>query len=247
MLSDLLTLSHELGSPTRGLTILGEGNTSARLSAKTFLVKASGTCLATLKKDDVVECAFSKLLPLLDKSGLSDAAVDAALLDSRADPKAKKPSVEALFHGYLLSLPAVNFVGHTHATAVNRVLCSPRARDLATHRLFPDEVVCCDVASAFVPYTDPGLKLAREIRRTVEAFIQQHGRPPRIILMENHGIIALGKTPNAVMAGTLMAEKAAQVFLGAAALGGPQFMTSEHVARIAGRPDEKYRQNELKV
>jgi rhamnose utilization protein RhaD (predicted bifunctional aldolase and dehydrogenase) len=247
ILSDLLKLSHELGDASRGLAILGEGNTSVQLSAKTFLVKASGTCLATLKEDEAVECDFNKLLPLLDKTGLTDAEVDAALLASRVDDKAKKPSVEALFHAYLLSLPDVNFVGHTHATAVNSILCSPRAREFAAKRMFPDEIVCCDVESVFVPYTDPGLKLAQEIQRGVQAFIAKHSRFPKIILMENHGIIALGKTPNAVLAGTLMAEKAAQVFIGAAALGGPQFFTPEHVARIAGRPDEKYRQKALKV
>lgn len=247
ILSDLLHLSHELGDPSRGLAILGEGNTSAQVSAKTFLVKASGTTLATLKAEDVVECEFNKLLPLLDRASMTDKEVDDALFACRVDDKAKKPSVEALFHGYLLSLPEVNFVGHTHATAVNGVLCSPRARDFATHRLFPDEVVCCDVASAFVPYTDPGLKLAQAIRKAVEVFQKQHGRLPKVILMENHGIIGLGRTLNTVLTATMMAEKAARVFLGAAALGGPQFMSPDQVARIAGRPDEKYRQNVLKV
>lgn len=247
ILSDLLALSHKLGDPSRGLAILGEGNTSAQLSAKTFLVKASGTCLGTLKEDEVVECSFSRLLPLLDKSGLTDAEMDAALLASRVDATAKKPSVEALFHGYLLSLPEVNYVGHTHATAVNNILCSPRTRELAEKRMFPDEIVCCDVESVFIPYTDPGLKLAQEIQRGVQGFIAEHSRPPKIILMENHGLIALGKTTNAVIAGTLMTEKAAEVFIGAAALGGPRFLTAEQVARIAGRPDEKYRQKVLKT
>ncbi|NBX60264.1 MAG: class II aldolase, partial [Opitutaceae bacterium] len=38
----LLELSHQLGREDRALAILGEGNTSARLSADTFVVKASG-------------------------------------------------------------------------------------------------------------------------------------------------------------------------------------------------------------
>jgi hypothetical protein len=44
-----------------------------------------------------------------------------------------------------------------------------------------------------------------------------------------------------------MAEKAATIWLGAAALGGPVFMTPEHVARISGRPDEHHRRNILKL
>ena len=72
IVQDLLTLSHELGREDRGLAMLGEGNTSARLSDETFLVKASGTCLGTLKEDDVVECRLSALLPMLEKDSLTD-------------------------------------------------------------------------------------------------------------------------------------------------------------------------------
>ena len=49
LIQDLLTLSHEIGREDRGLAILGEGNTSVRLSDDAFAVKASGTCLGTLK------------------------------------------------------------------------------------------------------------------------------------------------------------------------------------------------------
>ena len=246
-LQDLLTLSHEIGREDRGLAILGEGNTSVRLSDDTFGVKASGTCLGTLKTEDVVECRLSSLLPLLDKESLTDQQVDDALMASRVDSKAKKPSVEAVFHASLLSLPGIKFVGHGHATTVNQILCSPRAREFAEHRMFPDEIVCCSVASVFVPYTDPGLKLAQVVRQQTDAFIKKYQRQPRIILMQNHGVIALGGSWQAVLSALLMAEKAAKVFVGAAVLGGPVFFTEENVARIAGRPDEAYRQRALKL
>ena len=45
----LLDLSHELGVGHWKLAILGEGNTSAKLGHNTFLVKASGSNLATLR------------------------------------------------------------------------------------------------------------------------------------------------------------------------------------------------------
>jgi len=246
-LPDLLTLSHEIGREERGLAILGEGNTSARLSAETFAVKASGTCLGTLKEEDTVECRFSALLPLLEKASMTDKEIDDALLAARVNPKAKKPSVEAVFHAWLLTLPGINYVGHAHATAVNQVLCSPRARDFATHRMFPDEIVCCSGASVLVPYTDPGLKLAQTIRHETESFIQKVGHQPRIILIQSHGTIALGATWQAVLTAMLMAEKAAKIFVGAAVLGGPVFLSKQHVERIAGRPDEAYRQRALKM
>ena len=246
-LETLIKLSRELGREDRGMAILGEGNTSTRLSDETFLVKASGTCLGTMREQDVVECRFDKLLPWIDETTLSDTEIDNALLASRVDSKAKKPSVEALFHAYFLTLPDIQFVGHTHAIAVNQILCSPRAREFAEKRLFPDDIVCCGMASVFVDYTDPGLKLAQEIRRQTEAFIKKHQRQPRVILLGSHGIITLGRTPEAVLSAMLMSEKAAKIWVGAASLGGPVFLSEANVQRIAGRPDEHYRQRALSL
>ena len=247
LVQELLTLSHELGREDRGLAILGEGNTSVRLSDDTFAVKASGTCLGTLKEEDTVECRFSALLPLLEKTSLTDKEIDDGLLAARVDPKAKKPSVEAVFHAWLLTLPGIKFVGHTHATAVNQVLCSPRARDFAVNRMFPDEIVCCGSASVLVPYTDPGLQLAQAIRQETKALIQQIGQQPRVILIQNHGTITLGASWQSVLTAMLMAEKAAKIFVGAAAMGGPVFFSKQNIERIVGRPDEAYRQRALKM
>jgi rhamnose utilization protein RhaD (predicted bifunctional aldolase and dehydrogenase) len=246
-LQSVLKLSHSLADPHHPLAILGEGNTSCRISTKTFLVKASGSTLGSLRDQDLVECRFDALLPLLDRSNLTDAEVDATLMSSRMDAKARKPSVEALFHAYFLTLPGIDFVGHTHAPAVNGILCSPRAKEFAVKRVFPDEIVCCDVESVFVPYTDPGLKLAQAIRRETASYIKRHGRPPRVVLLRNHGIITLGRTGEGVLAAMLMAEKAASIWLGAASLGGPVFLTAGDVARISGRPDEAVRRKVLKM
>lgn len=247
-LERVLSLAHELGREERKLAILGEGNTSTRISPETFFVKASGANLATLSPLGISECRFDALMPLLNRKAMTDAAIDDALLASRVHAEARKPSVEAIFHAYLLTLPDVNFVGHTHPVAVNQVLCSKHARLLAKRRLFPDEVVCCGIESVFAPYLDPGLKLAQGIRAAVVAYIERLARPPRVILLENHGLIALGPTPESVLAATLMATKAAEIFAGSAALNGgkpPQFLMRSQVARIAGRPDEHYRQKAL--
>lgn len=247
-LTRLLALSHELGREERKLAILGEGNTSTRVSDGTFIVKASGSNLGTLSPLGVTECRFGDLLPLLDRKAMTDAAIDDALFAARVEATAKKPSVEAIFHAYLLTLPGVNFVGHTHPVVVNQVLCSKHARTFAKRRLFPDEIVCCGVESVFVPYTDPGLKLAQAMRAAVVAYIKRVARPPRVILLENHGFIALGPTPESVLAATLMGAKAAEIFVGAAAIGGqPRFLTPAQVVRIAGRPDEHYRQKALGI
>ena len=245
--SALLRLSHELGREDRRMAILGEGNTSASLGPDTFLIKASGSSLGSMEKTDIVECRAGALLALMNRNSASDEEITGALLSSRVDSKSRKPSVEALFHAFCLSLPGVEYVGHTHPVAVNQVLCSPQARAYAGKRIFPDEIVCCGSASVFVPYTDPGFRLSQEIRRRTNSFIKRHGQTPRVILIQNHGIVTLGKTPQAVLAAMLMAEKAASIWAGAAALGGPSFLSEHDVERIANRLDEHYRQKALRL
>jgi len=242
---ELLELSHDLGAEHRDLAILGEGNTSAKLSDETFLVKASGSSLGTLKKDGVVECRFDLVLTLMNQTEVSDEEIDNTLLSCRVDPEARKPSVEALFHAYLLSLPGISFIGHTHPIAINSILCSPQAEAFASRRLFPDEVVCCGHRSVLVPYTDPGLRLSQAIRTGVEEFTNSQGTLPRVILLKNHGIITLGLTPDSVKVAMYMAVKAARIFLGAVALGGPVFLSDADVDRIANRRDEHHRQRAL--
>jgi rhamnose utilization protein RhaD (predicted bifunctional aldolase and dehydrogenase) len=244
-LGKLLVLSHELGREDRRLTILGEGNTSANTGADTMLVKASGSNLATLTSTEITACRRQPLVELLEKNALTDEAVETALMDARIEPVSLKPSVEAMFHAWLLTLPGINYVGHTHPVAVNALLCSPRAWDFATQRLFPDEIVCCGPSSVLVPYTDPGLALARAIRDAVRAEIQRAGGIPRVVLLENHGLITLGATPQAVLAATLMTVKAAEITIAACAAGGPRYLTKADVDRIAHRNDEHYRQRAL--
>jgi rhamnose utilization protein RhaD (predicted bifunctional aldolase and dehydrogenase) len=154
--------------------------------------------------------------------------------------------VETLFHAYFLGLAGVRFVGHTHPTAVNAILCAREGEALVRGRIFPDEIVCCGERPVWVPYTDPGQPLAREVRRRVDEYVAEEGTFPRIVLMQNHGLIALGSTPAEVLSATAMWVKTSRILLGTALLGGPNFLTAENVRRIASRPDEHYRQQRLK-
>ena len=244
---DLLELSHELGLEKRQLAILGEGNTSTKLDDEKFLVKASGSSLRTLTDQDVTACRFDKVLNLMEDPDVTDENLNKALMESRVSKDSKKPSLETMFHAWLLNLKGVNFVGHCHPVSCNQVLCSPKAKDFADYRTCPDEVVCCGKQSVFVDYADPGLPLAGEIAKATDQFVQNCGYIPRLICLKNHGVIGLGQSWASVLATILMADKAAKIFLGAAHLGGPVFLPQSEVERIAGRSDEAYRQRQLKL
>jgi ribulose-5-phosphate 4-epimerase/fuculose-1-phosphate aldolase len=67
-----------------------------------------------------------------------------------------------------------------------------------------------------------------------------------VILMENHGVIALGSTPQEVLNISQMLVKTCRVLTGSLAAGGPQFLTAEQIERIDKRPDERARRTDLK-
>jgi rhamnose utilization protein RhaD (predicted bifunctional aldolase and dehydrogenase) len=248
IIDEIISLSRELGREDRKMAILGEGNTSCRIDNRTFLVKASGSSLSTMTEADVTECRFEPLLDLLDLSDASDEKILSVLQASQVDAKAKRPSTEAVFHAYLLSLPGISWVGHTHPIAVNGILCSPRAADFANERCCPDEIVCCGPTSLLLPYVDPGLALAKSIRTGIEGYSKNNsGKIPRVILLGNHGLIAPASGPGGVLTATRMAVKMAEIFTLAAALNGPVFLSRMDVDRIENRSDEAYRRKQLGV
>ncbi len=245
ILKQLIGMSRNLGDPALDYVILGEGNTSARVDATSFWVKASGAELRTIESSGFVQVLFERVLTLLQAGDLSDAEVKAGLEAARADPGATtRPSVETVLHALALQLEGVNFVGHTHPTPVNAILCSGKAEDAIAGRLFPDEIVYCGPAPVYVPYTDPGLPLARTVRASIDQYVDVYDEIPKVILMQNHGLIALGKSAQEVENITAMYVKAARVLLGAYALGGPHFLSPVAAARIHTRPDEAYRRKQ---
>jgi rhamnose utilization protein RhaD (predicted bifunctional aldolase and dehydrogenase) len=248
-LAQLVTMSNNLGDPALDYVILGEGTAAARADADTFWVKASGANLRTVDAGGFVRVRFDRVLDLLragDLVRLGDEDIMAGLEAARADPDAPvRPSLETVLHALVLQLEGVNFVGHTHPTAINAITCSVGFEMAASGRLFPDEIVVCGIAPVVVPYTDPGLPLARKVRDLINQYIDGYGEVPRVILMQNHGLITLGRTARQVEDVTAMAVKTARVLLGTFYLGGPHFLTPENVARIHTRPDEVYRRKLL--
>ncbi|MFZ4508845.1 MAG: class II aldolase/adducin family protein [Fimbriimonas sp.] len=246
-LQQLVHLANAIGQPTRDQTILGEGNASALEDADSFWVKASGFSMTGIEASGFVRVNLAPVLETYAYDVVTDEHVREVLLSARADANSKvMPSVETFFHAWLLSLPDISFVGHSHATPVLSLLCLEDAEEVSSMRLFPDEVVCCGPASAFVPYVDPGLPLAQAIRQQVLNFADTHGALPRTIMLKNHGIIAAGKTPREVESALFMAEKAARVKLAALGLGLPISRLSDvQIDRIHTRPDEHHRQRLL--
>jgi rhamnose utilization protein RhaD (predicted bifunctional aldolase and dehydrogenase) len=246
VLEELVRMSASLGRPEKDYVILGEGNTSAKIDDDRFYVKSSGAYLSASAPEFFVEVQASKVLDMLDGPELTDAEIKARLGAARVDQTSRWPSIETVFHAYLLTLPGVNFVAHTHPTAVNIILCSNAAQEIIESRIFPDEIVYCGIRPILMPYVDPGVKLARTVKQTVVDFMETEGVTPKVILMRNHGFIALGETAADAEAITAMWVKTARVLAGAYTLGGVHYFSDDNVKRIYTRPDEAMRIKQAK-
>ncbi|MHB0936288.1 MAG: class II aldolase/adducin family protein [Armatimonadota bacterium] len=240
-LEQLLEMSHELGRPENDLAMYGEGNTSAR-EGENFWVKVSGTQWHGIDPRGFALLDRAKPEGRLDRDLKNDQEILAGLLEMRVDGGTRYPSVETMMHAYLLGLPGVNFVGHVHPTALNGILCSTRAEELVSMRLYPEQIVICGVMPVWVPYADPGLQLAREVRERVKAWMQEYNMVPRSILMQNHGIFAVGATPREVTGAIMMWQKTARVILNALVCGGVNYLPQDQVDRLFTRPEEKLRE-----
>jgi rhamnose utilization protein RhaD (predicted bifunctional aldolase and dehydrogenase) len=237
----LVRLSREIGRPERRLAILGEGNTSASLGDGTFLAKASGSCLATLEGCGLTRVRMDSALAALDDHSLDDSGVRAALEASRVDPSARLPSVETFMHAVCLSVGGAKWVGHCHAESVLSILATPHGAQPFLKHIFPDAIVVCGRHVAAVPYTDPGLELARALRHSLVAHMGKHGSAPKVVLLENHGPVALGQSDVEVLNILLMLDKWARILAATLAMGGPRFLPEPASDRIESRPDEHYR------
>ena len=217
-IDQLLNLSYEVSSQA----ICGEGNVSMR-GDEGFYIKASGTDLATMQWEDTVQCD----------------------LDGNAyEGEENKPSMEVSFHAWFYrTFPEINFVSHTHPINTLKILCSGRVSAFTNQRLFPDQVVRNGVVSCLVPYAAPGIPLMESIEVSVSEFIEKEKFFPKLILLQNHGIITASSSAKECLTSALMCEKSAEIFMGAKLLNNMAFLSPEAVAELDADPNEKYRRN----
>ncbi|NJK92665.1 MAG: class II aldolase [Blastochloris sp.] len=244
ILKELTTLSHDLGREDRKLAILGEGNTSADLGDGTFWVKGSGSSLGTMKPEQFARVHKREVLDFVEREA-SEQEVQDFLQACRVEPSMPHPSVETFLHALCLELGGAKWVGHTHTESMLSILASKAGAEPFLRHIYPDVIVVCGRHVAVVPYVDPGLELARAVRGELIRFREAHGKGPKLLLMVNHGPVALGQSAREVFNILLMADKWARALNGMGTWGGPQYMSEADADRIDKRLDEAFRRRQI--
>ena len=227
-IQELIGLAQTLGNHASQVTLWKEGACAVKLSNNRFAVTGCEAQLAQLREEEVLEYNLQTIQQLSE----NEATTDEDILEAFGGESAPSPSRDTLVMAYFLGLDGVRFVAHTQPVEINQSLSSPRARQFADRRISPSEILACGAASLLVPYVDPGLNLAREVRRKMVLWRDRYKVPPKIALIQNHGMFVLAASVEEVVQTIEMAIKSAKIFTGAATLGGPVFLTPNNVMHI---------------
>jgi rhamnose utilization protein RhaD (predicted bifunctional aldolase and dehydrogenase) len=241
---DLLDLTRSLGRPERDLVILAEGNTSQRLTDGRVVVKASGSNMATATAQDFVTVDVEPFLDLLQRETSTQEEVTAALDAGTVDGQRRRGSIEALVHIAVQAVSPVEFVGHTHPTAILGLMASVRAEEAYKYWVYSDEAVVIG-KPLYVPYFSPGVELGRAFYTALRRYADDEGQLPQLVLLGNHGIVAIAPTAAGVDGISAMAIKGAQVRATAYAVGGVSPIPTESVAKFFAREDISERRGNL--
>jgi rhamnose utilization protein RhaD (predicted bifunctional aldolase and dehydrogenase) len=149
------------------------------------------------------------------------------LAAAKVEPDASgPPSIETALHALCLTLGDATFVAHTHPTAVNAILCARGAETAFTRPISPAESLVGG-RQLFVPFVPSGQPLAWAVEAALRSYTECQEKPPRAMLLQNHGLVALGSSPQEVMDITEMMVKTARILMNTYALGGPHFVDHE--------------------
>ena len=241
---ELLTLTRSLGEPSRDLAILAEGNTSQALDGGRLVVKASGANLHAATPADFVVVDLDEVASLL-RDDRADQDMLTAVLDAGVhDGVHRRASIETLMHAAVHAVSPVEFIGHTHPTAVLGLMASVHAATAYAVPAYSDEAVVLG-RPLFVPYAQPGFTLGRLFFDVLRRRVDETGELPALILLGNHGIVAMAPTAAGVDGISAMAVKTAQVRLGALAAGGLVPLPTDGVDAFFSRPDISERRHDL--
>ncbi|MDR2680219.1 MAG: SDR family NAD(P)-dependent oxidoreductase [Tannerella sp.] len=179
-IKQLIEISRKYGSDSR-YVIAGGGNTSYKNDEKLW-VKASGHALATITEDGFAVLDRKKLNIISERQYSDDAARREEEvkndLAAACITKDRRPSVETSMHNAI----DYAFIVHLHPTTVNGLMCGNHA-EAETKNLFGNDAV-------YIPYTDPGYVLFKEVEKRINDYKKENGKHPAIVLLQNHGIFA---------------------------------------------------------
>ncbi len=199
--------------PANELVAWTSGNISGRdFETNTMFIKPSGLGFGELTPENMVQTD----------------------LDANVVSGSYKPSSDTATHAYIYrQLPEVGGVVHTHSRYATAFAAVGR------------EIPCFLTAMADefggpIPLGGFALIGGEEIGREVVRVLRDHLSPA--IIMQNHGVFALGKTPKEAIKAAVMCEDVARTSWLALQLGTPLPLAEDDIAKLHKRYTTVYGQ-----
>jgi rhamnose utilization protein RhaD (predicted bifunctional aldolase and dehydrogenase) len=166
----------------------GGGNTSVKINEELMVIKASGYRLNQVtQKEGFVVVNYKDIKNYIINADLnSNIDFERESIDlfnkniiNLEGLKTLRPSVEAGFHSILQK-----YVIHSHSVYANILCCSNEGKQIS-EKIFSDKTY--DIL--WIPYVKPGFFLTVKIYEDIQNHIERGGNFPKVILLENHGLI----------------------------------------------------------
>lgn len=194
---DLESISQAIGKFS-DLVQGGGGNTSVKINDELMAIKASGYRLDQVtRKEGFVVVNYKDIKNYIIEADLnSNIDFEKKSIDlfnksviNLEDLKTLRPSVEAGFHSILQK-----YVIHSHSVYANILCCSNEGKQIS-EKIFSDKIY--DIL--WIPYVKPGFFLTVKIYEDIQNHIERGGNFPKVIFLENHGLIVSSENREEVL------------------------------------------------
>ena len=229
LITDLVSLSKEL----EGLRpSLNQISISALVNQDSFLLNSVETNSRQITKGDIYEYRLEPVLNILNSEYLSNSKILEIIKSSQESKGSPKASTETLIHALCLKYGEAKYVAHSHSLTVNKILCSQIGSTAFKGHVFADSITACGKTPATISFVEAGFFQAKAVYNELKSFKKINFQTPKILLMENHGPIALAKNPKELVNIIKTLEQWAELLLAGYQLSGPNYLSLDHVLNI---------------
>jgi rhamnulose-1-phosphate aldolase/alcohol dehydrogenase len=209
---DALVYRSNLLASNRAIVNFGGGNTSVKVQqpdhtgreTTVLWVKGSGTDLASIGRTGFTGLRLGEILPLAERSEMTDEEMVAYLARCQLDPTMPRPSIETLLHAFV---PHAH-VDHTHPDAIGSIVGAADGERLAAE--------CYGRDAVWIPYRRPGFALSKLVAEAVASSPEA-----KMVLLAKHGLVTWGATADESYAATLDGINRAAAFVADNTAGEP--------------------------
>jgi len=202
------------------------------LDKNSFFINSADSNTRQISKQDIGEYRLEPILAITQSDYLSKSQIEQIISDAAIANPAQKIPWEALIHAISLKLADAKYVMHSHSKTVNKIICSKIGSQAFQGHVFEESVIVCGKNPARIQFAESGYALAMAIYKELSSFQKIHFHLPKILLLENHGVLIMAQNPQELLDINKTLELWAELLFAGYQLGGPNYLSLDHIMAI---------------